>query len=307
MKRYFLVCTMLLLAGQHQAAAQLSFAPAVNYSLGNNYSPQSVTAADVNGDGKVDLISADYAYNPAGILSVFTNNGSGNFVLASQPTASVASLAQSVVAADVNRDGKMDLISANSGDGAGNTLSVLTQNGNGSFALASSPIVGKSPWSVIAANVNGDSNVDLICANNGTNTISVLTNNGSGGFVTAATYTVGYWPYSVTAADVNGDGKVDLISANAGDSTLSVLTNNGSGGFVTAGTYFVGSYPMSVIAADVNGDGKVDLICANHDGNSLSVLTNDGSGGFKLASSPGVGNGPDWSWRRMSMGMVGWI
>jgi FG-GAP-like repeat len=299
-KRNCLVCTILLLTCLHQAAAQVSFAPATTYYLGGAYSPESVIAADVNGYGKVDLISADYAYNPVGILSVFTNNGNGSFVLASSPTASVGSFTQSVVAADVNGDGKLDLISANSGDGTGNTLSVLTNNRGGGFTLASSPIVGESPWSVVAADVNGDGKVDLICANAAIlskgvdGTLSVLTNRGNGLFVTAGTYIVGAYPMSVTAADVNGDGKMDLICANAGDDSLSVLTNNGSGGFVTAGTYHVGNgcYPMSVIAADVNGDGKVDLICANHDANTLSILTNDGSRGFKLASSPGVGNGP---------------
>ena len=283
-----------------------AFAPVVTYNLGNNYGPASVIAADVTGDGKVDLVSADYAYNPAGILSVFTNNGSGGFALASSPTASVGSFAQSVAAADVNGDGKLDLISANSGDGSGNTLSVLTNNGNGGFTLQSTLIVGKSPWSVIAVDVNGDGKPDLICANQSDGTLSVLTNDGNGGFPTVATYTVGSYPYSVIAADVNGDGRMDLICANAGDSTLSVLTNNGRGGFVTSGTYHVGSYPMSVTAADVNGDGKVDLICANHDGNTLSVLTNDGRGGFKLASSPPVGNGP-WSVTAADVNGDGWV
>jgi hypothetical protein len=166
----------------------------------------------------------------------------------------------------------VDLISANSISPG--TLSVLTNNGSGGFALASSPGVGSVPYSVTAADVNGDGKVDLISANAGANTLSVLTNSGSGGFVLASSPGVGSVPYSVTAADVNGDGKVDLISANAANNTLSVLTNNGSGGFGLASSPAVGSGPFSVVAADINGDGKADLISANNFNSTLTVLFN---------------------------------
>ncbi len=162
----------------------------------------------------------------------------------------------------------------------------------GDFMLASSPGVGSSPQSVVAADVNGDGRLDLISANSSANTLTVLTNNGSGGFVFASSPGVGSGPFSVTAADVNGDGKPDLISANTGANTLTVLTNNGSGGFVLASSPGVGSAPYSVTAADVNGDGKPDLISGNYDDNALSVLTNNGSGGFVFASSREVGINP---------------
>ena len=246
--------------------------------------PNSVIAADVNGDGKLDLITANRLANT---LSVVTNNGTGSFVIASAP--GVGSAPYSVAVADVNGDGKQDLISAN---WSGNTLSVLTNNGSGSFVFASSPGVGSGPTSVTAADVNGDGKVDLISANRSANTLSVLTNNGSGGFVFASLLGVGLEPRSATAADVNGDGKPDLVCANESSNNLMVFTNNGSGSFVIASSPSVGSRPFSVKAVDVNGDGKVDLVSANFWGNTLSMLTNNGSGGFALASSPAVGSGP---------------
>ncbi|MGD0208240.1 MAG: VCBS repeat-containing protein, partial [Verrucomicrobiota bacterium] len=198
-----------------------------------------------------------------------------------------------VVAADVNGDGKVDLISANAGDG---TLTVMTNNGSGGFALAATLVVGNFPLFVTAADVNGDGKLDLISADFGSgglgNTLTIWTNNGNG-FGYNSTLTVGSGPYAVVAADVNGDGKVDLISANANDGTLTVLTNNGMGGFGLSATLPVGasasSYPDSVAAADVNGDGKVDLISANANDGTLTVLTNNGMGGFGLSATLTVG------------------
>jgi hypothetical protein len=264
-------------------------------TLSIGHGPGSITAADVNGDGKVDLITANWDNGNGSTLSVWTNNGNGVFV--SNVTLNVGSGPGSIIAVDANGDGRLDLICANYGtSGNGNTLTMLTNNGSGVFGSNATLNVGNAPSSVIAADVNGDGKLDLICANYGANTLSVLTNNGSGVFGSNATLNVGSGPNSVIAADINGNGKVDLICANFGNglgNTLSVLTNNGSGVFGSNATLNVGSGPSSVIAADVNGDGKLDLICANGTfPGTLSVLTNNSRGGFVLASTPGVGNLP---------------
>lgn len=249
-------------------------------SPGVGSQPHSVAAADVNSDGKPDLIIANSGANN---LTVLTNNGSGGFVAAA--TLGVGYAPDWVIAVDVNGDGKPDLVSANSGN---ISLTVLTNNGSGGFAVASSPTVGSQPECVVAADVNGDGNVELISANAGAAALSVLANNGNGIFAVTSTLGVGPIPFVVAAADVNGDGYVDLISVNGGNDTLTVMTNNHSGGFYLASSPTVGHLPSGVTAADVNGDGKVDLITANQGANTLSVLINNGSG-FTLASSPGVG------------------
>jgi hypothetical protein len=158
---------------------------------------------------------------------VLTNNGNGGFGL--DATLTVGSGPASVIAADVNGDGKPDLISANAYDG---TLTVFTNNGDGSFSLDATLNVGlssgSSPENVVAVDVNGDGKLDLVSADFGDDTLTVLINDGSGGFTSSSTLGVGVAgsePNSVAAADVNGDGKPDLISANFGTSTLSVLLN----------------------------------------------------------------------------------
>lgn len=292
MKKTFWVCAILLLAGLHQADAQVSFAPAANYTVGR--SPYSVVAADVNGNGKIDLISANMT---DGTLSILTNGT--DEIFGSNATLNVGSGswsgAKSVAAADINGDGAMDLICANIGGYSnsvfisGNTLSVFTNNGSGDFGSNATLNVGSQPFCVITADVNGDGKPDLICANNTGNSLMVLTNNGTGGFVLSALMSASS-PISVVAADINGDGKPDLIYVNR--SSVVVFTNKGSGTFAFASSFSSGNGPIDVTAADVNGDGKVDLITADYDGNTLTVLTNDGSGNFARSATVPVGNNP---------------
>ncbi|MGA2853780.1 MAG: VCBS repeat-containing protein [Verrucomicrobiota bacterium] len=220
-----------------------------------------------------------------------------SFTLASSPV--VGLNPSSVVAMDVYGNGKLDLIVLSAGyNGLGGpvfgTLTVLTNSGCGMFGSNATYTMPNVPWTVVAADVNGDGKPDLICADGRNSALSVLTNNGSGIFGSNATYTVGYGSYWVEAADVNGDGKVDLISANGGGTTITVLTNNGSGIFGSNATYAVGYMPQSVVAVDVNGDGKVDLICA-FSGNpfGVTVLTNNGIGIFGSNATYTICGRPD--------------
>ena len=129
--------------------------------------PNCIAVGDINGDGELDLITANYGTNT---LTVLTNNGSG--VFGSNATLVVGNGPFSVAAVDLNGDGKLDLISANYDDG---TLTVLTNNGGGAFGFNATIAVGTHPAQVVAADVNGDGKPDLICANEGDNTLTVLT------------------------------------------------------------------------------------------------------------------------------------
>src|SRR5208282_135991 len=154
------------------------------------------------------------------------------------------------------------------------------------FATQQAFAAGGYPYSVTAADVNGDGMPYLIVTNYGNNTVSVLLNTTAPGattpsFATQQAFATGTQPVSVTAADVNGDGKPDLIVTNYGGNTVSVLLNTTAPGattpsFATQQTFATGIEPISVTAADVNGDGMPDLIVANFGGagNTVSVLLN---------------------------------
>ncbi|MEI9864871.1 MAG: VCBS repeat-containing protein [Limisphaerales bacterium] len=165
-----------LLAGLISAKAGLTFLSST-YTVG--HAPNCATAADVNGDGSLDLISANYADNA---LTVLTNSGGGIF--SSNATIKVGIGPASVIAADISGNGKVDLVCANYGAGGGKTVTILTNNGSGVFGSNATITVGIGPYCVIAADLKGAGKLDLVTANIGTNangnTLTILTNNGLG-------------------------------------------------------------------------------------------------------------------------------
>ncbi|CAF3685790.1 unnamed protein product [Rotaria socialis] len=133
----------------------------------------------------------------------------------------------SLNAADVNDDGKLDIIVANT---LSNNVGVLLNIGNGTFTAQAtySTGSGSSPNFVVAADVNGDGEPDIIVANTGSNNVGVLLNIGNGTFAAQATYSTGSGssPYFIVVADVSGNGKPDIIVANIDSNNVGVLLNS---------------------------------------------------------------------------------
>jgi hypothetical protein len=175
--------------------------------------------------------------------------------------------------ADVNGDGRLDLATANYGEGA-NSVSVLVNKGGGSFRAGRDYVVGEAPGSLAIGDLNGDRKPDLAVANEVADSVSVLRNNGRGTFERRQDYPTGRAPVSVAIGDVNGDGSRDLAAAVVSGNGVSVLLNKGNGTFLPRRDYRTGREPWSVAIADLTGDGKHDLATANSVANSVSVLAN---------------------------------
>jgi Bacterial Ig-like domain (group 3)/FG-GAP-like repeat/FG-GAP repeat len=271
------------------------FLPPVSYGSGG-VNAWSVAVADVNQDGKPDLLVANENDGTVGTVGVLLGNGDGTF----QPAVTYNSgglSAFSVAVMDVNQDGKPDLLVANS---SSNTIGVLLGNGDGTFRRAVTySSGGLYAMSVAVSDVNGDGKPDLLvanlCGNNGTcesnGTVGVLLGNGDGTFQAAVTYdSGGTFVVAVAVADVNGDGKPDLVVGHHNSGTVGVLLGNGDGTFQPPVIYGSGAtYVTSVAVADVNGDGKPDLLVANHCRSKnctkagVSVLLGNGDGSFQPA------------------------
>ncbi len=152
-----------------------TFATAVTYPIGKMAT--SVAIGDLNGDGKPDLAVADYAPGAADV-AVLLGNGDGTFQTAVKfPAVNGAS---SVVMADFNGDGNLDLAVASNGTGSaglGGAVTVLLGQGDGTFRNSMVYGAGNNPLSLAVGDVNGDSQPDLVLADNVANSVVVLLNN----------------------------------------------------------------------------------------------------------------------------------
>jgi FG-GAP-like repeat len=197
---------------------------------------------------------------------------------------------------DLNGDGKPDIVVTNFGFSG--TVSVLLNNGNGTFGAKADYAAGHYPKGVTLADLRGTGKDDIIVGDyyNDAETsggVSVLLNNGSGtGFSRTSYTTGGYGTTGVAVGDLHGNGKLDIVAAVGNFSGLvSVLPGNGNGTFGARNDYATDSYPYSVAVADVNGDGKLDIVTANDNFNgTVSVLLNNGNGTFAAHKDNSTGS-----------------
>jgi hypothetical protein len=270
-----------------------TFRSAVNYSAGN--APGAVTVADFNGDHKLDVVVLNEADST---VSLILGNGNGTFKAAKTYTcASSPANFGGLVVADVNGDGRSDVITAN-GQLADNTIGVLLNTGKGVLAAPLLYTADLNPVAVAAGDFNGDGKADLVVANLSSSDLSVLFGRGNGTFVATRSYIVGAGGAvtRVAAGDFNGDGLSDLAVADELFGKVSIFLNNGDGTFAQATMLNPGLAQIyDVVAGDFNGDGKLDLAVSSTalGGGKVAVFLGNGNGTFKKAiiSDAGAASG----------------
>ncbi|MBV8857913.1 MAG: VCBS repeat-containing protein [Acidobacteria bacterium] len=272
-------------------------------------SPSLLRSADLNGDGRPDLVFS--TGNSGGGLqgSVLLNDGAGGF------RASAFDLGLGVPEGfdlgDFNGDGRPDVALT---EYSSNFVRILFNNGAGGFPTAANVSFsthglsdGAAFRDVKVGDFNGDGKADLAVSTPDAHAVQILLGNGAGGFTQAAPVVNGNaLDLLLAAADVNGDGTPDLIYGGGGSNSrpLSVRLGNGAGGFgapvVSDGTRVT----LSVAAADFDGDGKTDLVAstvipaANSTPtnptftNGVTIMKGDGAGHFVVKSSAAAGGLP---------------
>ena len=260
--------------------------------------PLMVIVADFNGDGKLDLATANASSET---ISVLLGNGDGTFQTHKDNSTAIAESCISLAAGALRDDKKMDIVAGCQADGK---VVVLLGNGDGTFKAAKAYDVPAGVDQVALGDFNGDGKLDVAVTNSGTyDMVSVLPGTGSGTLKAAVVFGTNYGPSGIAAADFNGDGKLDLVTSDNGSpfgvtiATISVLLSNGKDIFANRTDYNLGLGAYTgIAAADLTGNGKPDLIVPITYADTpyeFSILKNKGNGTFDAAVNYALPIGPD--------------
>ena len=286
---FTLAVAVLAMALPVAAQSTPAFAPPITWAAPG---ASAVASGDMNGDGRIDVITANGTTPGSHGVSVLLSNGDGtfqtgaNFVTNTDPT--------DIVVADFNGDGKLDVATANKTAG---TLSILLGNGDGTLQQATLIPLPALPGSIQSADFNGDGKADLavvqLTINPATGATTYLGNilmsNGDGTF-SQATFPL-YSP-ALTLGDFNGDGKTDMFVYLAPQTLLSgtpgIRFGVGDGTFIDSALPFApnaGSFNATAfVTGDFNGDGKLDI----YGEISFGIIARSGGG---LSEVMALGNG----------------
>ena len=267
------------------AGAYLAPGPSVP---GVGTEPTSVQTADLNGDGRTDLVIPNTGSDN---VSILLGNSSGEFTRAvGSPVASDGEPGSpepvAVAIAPLNHDSIPDIAVVNK---ATDDVSIMLGNGTGrfSFAPGSPEPVGEEPVAITSGDFDSDGNTDLAVADEGSDEVTILKNDGAGGF-NASSFGLGGGggPRVITAGYFDENGSLDLaVAVDNGD--LTIFNNNGNGFFSSSGPVPTGgSNPVSLESADLNGDSIPDLALLHENDSVISVLVGEGNGGFTEVSVP---------------------
>ncbi|MFI1770412.1 FG-GAP-like repeat-containing protein [Thalassobellus citreus] len=248
--------------------------------------PMSVYAADIDGDGDMDMISA--SFNDSKIAWYENIDGLGSFSLP-KTISLIANGALVVFASDFDGDGDMDVLSASSSD---NKIAWY-ENTDGLGDFGAQQIISSTAYavnSVFASDLDGDGDKDVLSATLGDNKIAWYENtDGLGNFgAQQIIISTAYGAKSVFASDLDGDGDMDVLSASSNDNKIAWYENtNGLGSFGLQKTINTNSKGAnSVIASDLDGDGDMDVISSSDSINSNDEIiwykNIDGFGLFEI-------------------------
>lgn len=326
-RRHALLCGLLFFGcGQVERSSlpggtALSDFTVTNLSTGS--SPLFVRAADLNEDGRLELIASDRTNKKLQIVSdselreVSLSNSPGqcavaDFVGDSRPdlaialrdgssllifdggdsgqssSVSVGTSPQGLAAADLDGDGRTDLVAGNVGS---NDVTVLFGQSGGGLGSPLTLPCGASPVQVLLQDANGDGLTDILVSNFGSGSVSVFNNAGSRNFSLGQTLSVGQSPFGLVGGDFNGDGKLDVAVANEADGTVTRWLF-GDGLLGQPLSVPAGAKPDCLVSLDVNQDGILDLLVTLEDESGVAVLTGDGQGGFTRTQLVATNGGP---------------
>ena len=254
-----------------------------------NTASADVVAADMDGDGDLDLVDAvvtNITSSPLISLVIYTNNGLGTFT-ASSRSIQIGNSSARLASGDIDGDGDQDIIAV-----VNNTVvKTCFNDGEGRLALATDFNLASAPPRILLADMDNDGRLDLVATTSSASAVNILRGLGNGSFQSATAVAV--TGTNLAVADLDNDGDLDILT-----STISVINtrfNNGSGlfsggaSYPTLGTTLNILEPCSITTGDIDGDGDLDLVSGAGDlSGKITVLLNNGFGAFGGTYQPVV-------------------
>ncbi len=251
-----------------------------------------VAATDLNNDRALDIVTVNEV--SADLRVALNRNDGSGFFHDFLPREAISILASPNEPADFDWDGDTDMCVAASGT---DEVWVLLGAGDGTFGSATSIDVGSVPHGIMALDVDGDADWDIVNANEVSGNLSRMINNGAGVFGPPTFFDGGLnGEYGLATGDLNSDGISDLFVAAEDGSHGRALLGNGNGTFTAASPPIpTGGWTWVVTLGDANGDGHLDVAAANAFSNNVGILRGIGNGTFQpvvtldtAAHTPGV-------------------
>ena len=239
--------------------------------------PMGVYAADVDGDGDLDIVTASKTDSSSnGKVTWWENGGSGTWA-ANDIATNVD--ARSVYVEDIDGDGDLDVVAALFTQ---NTIKLYLNSGASNPVWTASNIDtnAKGATDVHAADMDGDGYLDVVSSSLDDDTIAWYKNDGqsSPGWTSTNIDTSRSSARAVDVADMDGDGDLDIVTASSGDDTIAWYANGGQStpSFTKTDISNTADGARDVRAADMDGDGDIDIVSASYTDSTIAWYENNG-------------------------------
>jgi FG-GAP-like repeat len=248
---------------------------------------ERMAAADIDGDGDLDLITANRGADTLTVFESFSPS-----VLSSEPAMRLGpdpaiDEPTFVAAGDLDGDGRLDLAASSAANGS---LVLFLQVAGGGFTSVPDQSLGSGvlvdPTWIELVDLDADGDADILCADAGGNQLHVFLGDGTGSFPALPTQSVGgagstAAPACLALADLDRDGDLDVVTANTGGDDLAVFLAQPAGVLPSTPSAVLGgagvtNAPRAVALLDVDNDGDVDVVSANEGSDSLTVFLQTG-------------------------------
>jgi hypothetical protein len=261
-----------------------------NFSTGEV--PRYVHGGDFDGDGDIDLCTPDYTGMTETVL---LNDGTGAFSISGQYPLTTPAFSW---VDDIDSDGHLDILVAHwDGDADQPSQSPakftpLLNNGDGTFVIGPSSMIGKQPRGGASADLNGDGVKDAVIANYWSSSLSVIIGLGNRQWSDEVSIQLSGHPRYLILEDINNDSFVDIAALDKGEDHLWVFHNDGNANFTLVQTADTNATPHSIDVGDVDNDGDPDLIVSHVGSGQQLLFFNDGLGMFHTSQTVIMTAGP---------------